>query len=272
MARRNKKNKSKKQKDLIGVVLILGMAGISIALLILFFKLGSKEISYDQQTLCPKDPKNINSHIAILIDGTEEYNSVQLAALDKYLSNFINNNIVKHDKISIYAIDDKSYKKLAPVIELCNPGTGENINPLIGNPEMAKKKWAESFNRPLTDSIKNLFSIGQSEVSPIMEMIQAVAIKSFPKDDSAKKLFIISDMIQNTPEYSQYKNSINFESFSKTPYYKHVYTNLNGADISLLYLLRSGAENMQNRKHIKFWEDYINSLNGQVVKVENIEG
>jgi len=272
MALRKKANKSKGSKDLLGIMIIVVVVIVTVGILFSVMKYQKNEMVYNQQTLCPEDQKNIRSHIAILVDSSEPYNKVQLAYLDKYISNFINQNIAKHDKVSIYTIDDKSYKKLIPTIEICNPGVGDDINPLIGNPEMAKRKWSESFNKPLTNSIKDLFDIGQSDISPIMEMIQAVAIKSFSHDAGNKKLIIISDLIQNTSDYSHYKTPPNFKIFVKTAYYKHVKTDLNNVEVTVLYLLRKGIESMQNRKHIMFWEEYINSLGGQIVKVENVEG
>ena len=44
----------------------------------------------------------------------------------------------------------------------------------------------------------------ESNHSPIMEMIQAISLANFQNQKTSvkNKLFIVSDMIQNTPEYS----------------------------------------------------------------------
>ena len=67
--------------------------------------------------------------------------------------------------------------------------------------------------------IEKLLRGGTSDWSPIFEMIQAVKyfiFETFKREyRDENKLFIFSDFIHNTPEFSQYSDKSDFETFKK---------------------------------------------------------
>jgi hypothetical protein len=93
-----------------------------------------------------------------------------------------------------------------------------------------------------------------------MESIRATAVSSFGAVEAGAiplRLTIISDLVQNTPLYSNFRSEPNFADLAKRPEWRELQANLKGARIDVLYLLRADAKRnglpIQNMGHQKFW-------------------
>ena len=108
-----------------------------------------------------------------------------------------------------------------------------------------------------------------------MEKIQAISITAFPRKTTIpRRIIIISDMLQHTPDHSHYTTVPDFKTFEKTPAYRKVWTDLRGVEIDILYVNRHGAEatRIQGRRHVDFWEAYFDSMRGMLKRVTRVEG
>ena len=162
-----------------------------------------------------------------------------------------------------------------PLQSKCNPGDPSGANPLIENKRMKQEDWENEFLEPIDTAFNDLLDNDAEGPSPIMEMIQTISIAAFQneKTSTKKKLFIFSDMLQNSERAHHYKSGFNFQKFSESAEYLTVRTDLTGVTIKVLYIRRRGAEKFQKgTAHAKFWQEYFNSMDAEGFSIKFGEG
>ena len=100
-------------------------------------------------------------------------------------------------------------------------------------------------------------------------MIWAVALDRNFDSTKKRRLIVVSDMLQNTPEYSHYQNGADFSAWRNSAHGREFpQFSLLGVEVEILYLKRTDdfARAAQNRGHVRFWEDYFVEL-GAFVKI-----
>ena len=119
----------------------------------------------------------------------------------------------------------------------------------------------------MIQSFRDMSNIESSESSPIMEMLKFVGLRTFAKSDSPdKRLILVSDMVEHTESYSQYRNrNFDFRSLSSTPYFREMRPSLDGVYINLLYIERASLAEIQGGDHVtKFWQPFVRRSGGQI--------
>ncbi|MBM9515095.1 hypothetical protein [Desulfogranum marinum] len=251
---------------LIIVAVLVGFIGVGLTT----FFLNSKKTTLDPLTLCPSS--GVESKTVILIDRTDPLDEMQQRELEIYLRD-IKASIPIHASISIYGMDQAESKMLEPEIFVCNPGDGKNISPWLANPALIKKIWQKKFSDKLDSTIARLMEPLEVPNSPIMETIKTVSIAEFigEKNKAIKKRFVIvSDMIQHTLSYSQYTQSADFQAYKRNSAYQHHLADLNGVKVEIIYIRRHNSNNVQGKSHIQFWQQYVHSMGGVLIKVKSI--
>lgn len=156
----------------------------------------------------------------------------------------------------------------------CNPGDGSSVDALTGNKELARRKWMQGFKQPLERALAADLAGIPSDSSPIMATIQAIAVERFTgaKSDSVpKKLVVVSDMIENGRDYSQYRGDLSFARFRKSIAYKQFRTDLHGADLGIKYVQRQKPP-IDSVAHIRFWQEWIADNNGRFDGADRLQG
>jgi len=265
------KRRRGKKKTLWGVILIIFCAIFIAGVFMARIYLGRHLVEVDPETNCPLAGSPY--YVAIVFDKTDSYNDIQKQYLKRYFNKF-KETLPVHAQISIFVIDDEKKEIIKPNFIICNPESGNEANDLYENPKLIKKRWEEKYEKPLDHEIEGFLSPHTAQESPIFEIFQIVALSGFPQDisDKPKKLIMISDMLHQTDEWSHYRGDIDFNVLKKTPYYQKVRTDLQGAEVEILYVRRDNAEQLQTKRHALFWADYINSINGKVTLIERIDG
>ena len=265
--RRRKEQEAKKGGLIIFLVImvILVMGGFFINAII-------NEQDIDEATNCPTD--GVSYHKVILIDTSESYNPVQNNWIKNQLKNIVNGT-EKNEKVSVYTVGANYHENLLPLQSKCNPGDPSGANPLIENKRMKQEDWENEFLEPIDTAFNDLLDNDAEGPSPIMEMVQAISIAAFQNEkvSTKKKLFIFSDMLQNSPVAFHYKDSLNFQKFSDSPEYLKVRTDLTGVTIRVLYIRRFGHEKFQKGTvHAKFWQEYFTSMGAEGFSIKFGEG
>ncbi len=98
------------------------------------------------------------------------------------------------------------------------------------------------------------------------------AVGGIKRKEAAKKLVIVSDMLQHTDGVSLYRGVPDFDKFRKTEYYRRVRTDLGGVQCEILYVGRETKRGIQGAAHIKFWQLYFADQNGEITRVRMVEG
>lgn len=255
----------KEIKYAAGIIILISL--IVIGAIFLFMK-GSNPPN--PNSLCPKSGEF--GHVVLLIDKSTQLNFIQQEALTTYIKKVAERKVKEGERLTAFILEADFKKASVPVFDKCNPGDGSTKNQWTENPEKYAKIYKDKYLTEWLNIEKLVIPQGNLEYSPIMEMLQIVSIEGFRKYEitGRKRLIIISDMLQNTPMFSQYKTHLNYEQFKKTDYFQKVRTNLEGVEVELMYLMHSPE--LQTRGHAKFWEDYFSEMGAKIISVNLIEG
>ena len=268
MSRRSRRKKTTNNNLPIAIIALVVM--LLCVFVYQYTKAVQRTIKTDKITNCRSDgflPRDT----VILIDATEAVSEAQFEDLSGQLEVIIHDSTI-YERFTIYFLRDEP-DRFQPKLTVCNPGTGENLSAATNNLRKLMKTWKESFEAPLKDSIDGLDEVTPSTSSPIMEMIKYVGLRTFARSKSPdKRLILISDMVEHTDSYSQYRNrNFNFDSLAKAPYFREMRPRLNEVTIKLLYLWRPSLSEIQGSEHVdKFWRPFVRRSVGQTNTVEYI--
>jgi hypothetical protein len=249
------------------VLLVLVAGGAALAI-----KGRSAAVPTNATTLCPtkRPPSEI---LVILLDVSSRFSEPQRLQIQNQLAR-LRDSVPRFGLVEVYTVDRLRRRLTEPVNHLCNPGTGAELNQMYQNPQLAKKKW-DGFAAKLRTDINKQIEAKPHATSPIFEAIQATALRTFGKpeyDGLAKRLVIISDMLQHVPGgLSMYKGVPAFDSFKNTDYFARVRSDLSGVSVLLYYLVRPRVEE-QDPKHIAFWNDYFRFEGAKMEPMEKVFG
>lgn len=257
------RNKAKNMRTalllMVSAFLILGGASYT------YMQLLKDQVRVDKVTMCPVNgPTGIT---AVLIDSTDPFTTIQQEYLQKFFDE-LQQSIEVRSMIQVYSASDYSNKGFEPIVSLCNPGDGATASQWTENPERIRKRWKELFDQPLHESVSKGLSRGSADSSPLMLMLQSMSIQAFPlsNQDIPQNLIIVSDMLEHTPQYSQYSDSQDFDHVSRQSFFAHITPNLSGTTVTVLYVTRIGRENLQTTDHAEFWGQYFNHF-GAILRV-----
>jgi hypothetical protein len=249
---RNRKNAREQKEDFWGNVMIIFVVLLVMAGAGAYFYLKTNAVEIDKKTFCPKS--GATSVTALLIDATD---SLSIQQKQAFLTSFqsLRDSIPLHGRLDLYFIHSTQSSLLKPVVSLCNPGNGDEISPLAGNPRHVKQTWQEGFGKPLEREISQLLEASPEKESPIMESIQSVVLTSLSEPslrDKPKKLIIISDLMQHTPNLSLYRGTPATDIFIQNKSFDRMKSDLRDIDISVWMLVRDNSLNRS--KLAELWQ------------------
>jgi hypothetical protein len=242
------------RKDLWGITVIgcsLGIIG-----LLALASIGLRDDrSFDPATLCPTDQDY--SRTILVVDKTDPLSSAQKHFVERYVED-LKDSLPRFAKLSIYILDEINYMAPRPEFEMCKPDTGETANELYQNPRLIRQRFERFFGEPLKEAMGRLTKVSSARRSPIFEMLQAISIsKDVTRAGGSRKLIIVSDMLQNTAEYSHFLRRPDYRRYAVSQYARAVAADLRGVKVEVIYLWRPAYERFQGPLHIRFWEEYF---------------
>ncbi len=260
---RNYKNNQKSKHDRWGVLLIIFVVVILLGA-VSYFNLHKNAVVLNKKTLCPES--GAVSVTALLIDATD---NLSLQQKKSFLDEFqiIRDSIPLHGRLDLYFIHGIQSNLLKPVVSLCNPGRGDQINPLVGNPRHVEQTWQDGFGKPLEDEITQLLEASPDKESPILEGIQSVVLTSLSEPsirDKPKELIVVSDLMQHTTNLSLYRGPVDVDVFIKNRAFDRIVSDLRNIDINVWMLARENALNRS--KLADFWQRIFAEQGAQHVK------
>ena len=217
---------------------------------------------YDPKTLCPKDGNY--SRTAVLIDATDSLSATQVKAIQEEI-NALPERLALYEWVGIFILDEDNLVLPQPEVALCYPGDESTANPLYENPRQMQRRFEREFRAPIEATVKRLANLPEKRTSPILEMIRAVALDRNFNSMKGRRLIVVSDLLQNVPDYSHYQASTDFERWRDKPYAREfLQLSLLEVDVDILYLKRTNVRSLQTHGHIAFWEDYFDAVGATV--------
>jgi hypothetical protein len=253
------------------LVLALACGG---ALAYFYFSVPARPV-LDAQSLCPTNgPLGIT---VVLVDTSDELPEMTrrevLSLVDEIVA-----TLPPYYKLDIRVLDIAGSRSRS-LFSKCNPGDGVGLSEWTANPNLAKRRWTESFRTPASDAVPNSLASAKANSSPIMAAIQDIAIDQFSgaaRQDAKKTLFVISDMIEHTKDYSQYPRAgdLSFQRYKQSPAYLKYRTDLRGATVFLRLVTRqvNGKLLLDDGQLMKFWQEWIVDSRGSVGGMKRLQG
>jgi hypothetical protein len=268
MARLGARAKKRRNTQIVlTVVLALAVvAGVSAAA----YHMLQPKATLNKADLCPSTGPQ--GHYVLLVDKTDPLNFTQKQAFMVTLKELVERRLPEGFLMSVFLLGEDFKSTAEPLVELCNPGTGEDKSELTANKRKLRRQFEERFLEPMLKQSESLVSKESAKYSPIFEMLQLVGINGFRKHEvkGERRLIVMSDMLHNTYQFSMYKGPVDFEPFASTDYGRKAMSDLRDVQVELLYLINSPQ--LQTKRNLKFWEDFFNKAGARVVAVRPLEG
>jgi hypothetical protein len=265
------KRGKKSTGNLAGILIISVMIIIVASIIYSFISVSTHQVKRNKENLCRVDGQ-YNKHVVVL-DITGKYSLLQHKTIRSAIEDIVK-NLELEEQLQFYFITDSVATVVKPLMEVCNPGKGENIDSLVGNKKLVMQKWENKLYKPLNKILLD-FDENQQTIysSPIFETIQMINNLSLKKSkvDTKIRFTIISDFIQHSKEYSFLRNN-KIEKFWTSNYYQKIYTTFKDVDISLLFIRRDGYEKYINKKYLDFWKKYFIKSGSKNVTIGRLEG
>ena len=187
-------------KDILGLfnilVVLAILAAISYAALML------RPAEFDPDTLCLTG--ETPPHVGLVIDKTDLYSPEQAGAIEALVLE-TRDQLEIGEHLSLFELDARGELVNTDGFSLCNPGRGEQINPLYRNPQRVEARYQARFEGPLQAALADLAEPKESPASPILESLARLAVsEGFDVDTPRRRVLLVSDMLQNSQLFSVY--------------------------------------------------------------------
>ncbi|MFD1218385.1 MULTISPECIES: hypothetical protein [Microbulbifer] len=240
-------------EDRKGVIIFAAGSVILLALVVFaMVVLRAPERDYNRVTLCNDNLPRAEQHL-VVVDASDTLSPHQRQFLRAHLSGLLDAAAV-NDRFSIFVLDERYHGLSDPVVDLCKPPSGEDVNALTANRHFVQSLYRERFEQPLDRAIAAAVAAGEQPVSPIFEALSDLAALN-RIDPAAQnvRLTIVSDMIQNSRAGSVFKRGA--AAIDQLPL-----IDLRRASTRVYWLDREKYQQYQTADLEHSWQEYLGSV------------
>lgn len=181
----------------IGTAAVLG-----VLLLLSFGVWWFRPVQTDEATLCPTD-RRLAAHTLVIVDRTDRWNPAVGATLTELIEN-AQRNTRSHERFSIVSMD--SAQSTRPLFSVCNPGAPNLASDLYRGRRYTDRDFEQRFIGASEGVLEQLRRPTEARNSPIVEyMHRWLGRDDFNASTPNRRVILISDMRQNSPEVSMYR-------------------------------------------------------------------
>ncbi|HEX8572195.1 MAG TPA: hypothetical protein VF759_05540 [Allosphingosinicella sp.] len=117
----------------------------------------------------------------------------------------LRDDLPRNARLTIVPFADDLGQSLAPAIDICSPGRGEEANGSFEGPGRIQRAYETKFQAPLQRIAQRLSDTGASANSPIAEQIvRAASDPAISWSGTRRELTLFTDGLQNTPSSRVY--------------------------------------------------------------------
>lgn len=250
-------------RDLLGVFNLIIVAGVIAA--VSYFALTLRPAEYNADTLCIAGI--IPPHRVVIIDKTDLYSQQQTAAIRRIILSE-RDNLDVGERLSLFELDETGRLADTNEFSLCNPGSGEQVNPLYRNPERIQARYESLFDAPLQQALSDLVEPKDAPQSPILEALAELTQEtSMAETVPGRRIVLVSDMLQNSGVFSVYGRGEGAlldrlpPSNATVRAIRDQYGSaLAGVSLEIHLIERAGWETEQNGPLRAYWTQIFNQL------------
>lgn len=245
---------------ILAIVLVAVIGGIG------WFWLRATEafVPIDEASLCPKD--GITAQTVVLLDTTDALSRVTQAEVLNRLTD-LTADLPRGGLLDIRVLNEDP-EKTKSVLSLCNPGAGDDVDPMIGNPDLAKRRWSDRFAGPVAEALDASVAGGAQNFSPILAALQQIAAERLTTRNQQSvptQIVVISDMLEHTSYYSHFRDGRGLSTFMDT--YTEIagtryLTDLHGADVDFWMVMRDRPD-IDVTELAEFWLQWADISHGR---------
>lgn len=240
------------------VVLIV----VSVLVVIALFVWGQREPVRVDSANCLQDDAP-PAQAVVLLDPSDSLSTVQRRSVASRLVEVIKGSMPERTEMRLYTVARAGRREAAPEMRVCvppHPDSVGTIEALGSNRRILEREYSQGFRDPVEERLNALLDVPSDTVSPIVEAVQAAVVDAFqPRGGSIPRhVLVVSDMVQNSPDLSFFREAPDFGTFAKNPAYRTLRVDLNGVQVTVFLLARRGiAGRLQAGQLRAFWEDYF---------------
>jgi len=268
MARRNRGG-SITWGSIFGTLLIIAV--LSIFIFLFWYKAtNTQQLNKDG---CPTDTSLIPTSYIALIDTTTKLNNAQVLALENLGENLLE-KAPKYAEIKIYMMTGRAISKKDLVSTVCNPGDPKEINRWTQSQREVRNNFNINYKGKLKKALDKIKASSGAENSFILNSIQNLALIEKLNFDKEKKLYIVSDFMENDGDlFNFYKKVPDYNGLNKSGVLTTKLASLGNSSIqtNVYMMLLPNVPQIQNGNNFKnFWRSYfidsgaaLNNLDGK---------
>lgn len=248
----------------IAAGLLLAVLGLAAIGSVVAFQVMRKEALTDE-ILCPVQAKPV-SHTIVLVDQSSTFTTTQIAVVRDTILRARDQTPDRGRLTLVYLNSGRPYEP-REIFSRCNPGNGDDTDPWLDDPERVRRNWIRQFEVPLDEALKELASPAESETSPILETLQAIEWRpDFSRDQSARRLIVVSDMLQNSELFSLYsKTDRTYDDLLRRPQVSSRLAHLRNVRVEIRLLRGPTTVEYQDNQFVEFWSKYFAVSEAQLV-------
>ncbi|MBR9826188.1 MAG: hypothetical protein GYB36_10350 [Alphaproteobacteria bacterium] len=254
-------------RDIIGffnLIIVVGILGaISYAAFIL------QPAEYDSQTLCLVG--TVPPHRVVVIDKTDLYSQQQADSIGDIILDE-RDRLGVGERLSLYELNESGQLRNTNRFSLCNPGGGDQVNPLYRNPDRVQARYEALFAEPMDRALADLILPKNAPNSPIIEALARLSQDpAFDRTVPARRIVLVSDMLQNSDIFTVYgrrrgalEDRLPQASVVADAIRETYGDNLRGVELEIRLIPRDRWEQDQRGPLRRYWDEVFTALGVRV--------
>lgn len=242
---------AKQNRLAIGIFVVVAL----IVLAVVFALVTSQPAKVDAAG-CAADGSAPKAHTLILLDETDSLSPTQIAyARALILAEY--RRLQPQEKLTVSFIDaDPSAANRS--FARCRVRLGKEVSELTGNPELVQRQFKKVVGDELDRFTSALATTPTADKSPILEAVDGVLeLPDFGPNVPERRLVILSDMAQNSDQFSQYGPKGGASPLPPAVASALAREELKGVDVRIHYLRRPTLARIQTPQHKAFWKRWF---------------
>lgn len=204
--------------------------------------------------------------VVFFFDQSDPLSPIEAEDIEQHIQQR-SNTLKEFELLSIWKSNPENPQAPIQVLHRCSPGTRNitGFDAWTTNPNSHRAKWQEALGAPLANELQHLLEPNVQSTSPIIESILELSKLSFFRSvDGDIELFIVSDLLQNTPASQGGWNVFSANSkdligdFQESKLSQRRIRNMERAKITAYWVERPEFVSQQNNPELsEFWEWYF---------------